>query len=97
MLFLTRNYKLLSLVIGMYLFLYGRTLIRLGIAQQFMMEQSGQLRTGNAQREHRPLLQLLSNLSISSAYLLDVKSYTNTLVYYQFLVQLITTIILWEG
>ena len=53
MLFLLRNYKLLSLAIRIYLFLYGRILIRLDFVQQFMMEQSGQLGTGSAQKEHQ--------------------------------------------
>jgi hypothetical protein len=42
------------------------------------MEQSGQSRTRSAQKEHQPLQQLLSNLSICLAHLLDAKSHTNT-------------------
>jgi hypothetical protein len=94
MLFLTRNYKLLSLAIGKSLFLCSKTLIKLGIVQQFMMEQSGQLKDRSVQKERQPLLQSQSSLSICLVYLLDVRNYMNILDCYQFQGLLMITIII---
>jgi hypothetical protein len=62
-----------------------------------MMEQSGQFGIESAQKGHQLQLQLQSNLSTCFPYLLDAKNHMNTPVYYQFLVQLMITIITWVG
>ena len=79
----------------MYLFQYGRTLIKLGIVQQFTMEQSSQSKIESAQKELQLQLQLQSSLSTYLTHLLDVKSYTNILVYFQFLALSMIIIITW--
>jgi len=76
------------------LFLYGKTLTKLGFVQQFIMEQSGQFRIKSAQKGHQLQQQLQSNLSTCFPYLLSAKNHMNTLIYCQFLVQSMITIII---